>query len=494
METNRRVVLVGFYNEKALGVRCLAAAAQAQGYEPHLIFFKGFNSAVPSLPTPQELALLQQTIDRIDPLLIGFSVMSSLYWEGILLANDAVRATAHAPICWGGVLPTLVPERYAPHCDFLLRGEGEEALVDVLDRLRTGQPVDGALRQNPVRPLQTQLHGYGIPAMGGENICMIERGRLTPGDPQLASFVYELSASRGCPFQCTYCSAVNLRRVYPGQKYVRFRSVDSVLEELRRAKQLMPRLRVIHFWDEIFSDEPGWVEEFSRRYPREIGLPFRIWGHPLKTEPRVIGHLVRAGLWQVVMGIQTGSARVRSQVFHRYESQDQILAASVVLSGCKVPRIVYDFMLCHPFETQEDLWQTYDLCTKLHPPFSLNIHGLNFLPATDIIPMALEQGFYTPEQLEAMMFSTIQDQYDRYWGPAAGAFADASAGNTLLPLIELTQYPALRQRLPQWAAGLQNPDTARLIAALARRMARRSQLRHRADQARLALGLIHPPK
>lgn len=45
--SKKDVVLIAFYNTKALGVRYLANALKASGYVPHIIFLKGFNSATP---------------------------------------------------------------------------------------------------------------------------------------------------------------------------------------------------------------------------------------------------------------------------------------------------------------------------------------------------------------------------------------------------------------------------------------------------------------
>ena len=109
------------------------------------------------------------------------------------------------------------------------------------------------------------------------------------------------------------------------------------------------------------------------------------------------------------MGIQSGSPSLRKEIFHRPESQEQIIESSRALSACRVPQVYYYLMICHPFETPEQLQETFDLCLKLTPPFSLNIHGLNFLPATDIVEMAQAQGLLTAQELENMMYCSIQE-------------------------------------------------------------------------------------
>ncbi len=497
---NKRVVLIGFYNEKALGVRYLANALTKAGYEPTVVFFKRFNSAVPEPATEQEIALLRDLIKKVDPLFIGMSVMSSLYLTESDKVAAMIKESFDVPCVWGGVFATLETERAlrTGGCDLVLRGEGEINMVKLAQALEAGEDWhhldavayldgDGNFISNDIGEFQQDIDVYGYPCIGGDNMYFITNDKIIDGDPQLRAFSYELSASRGCPFMCSYCSAVNLKRVYQGKggKYVRFRSVDSVMAELIEAKKRIPRLRVVHFWDEVFSTEDGWVEEFCRRYKEEIGVPFRIWGHPLMVNEHIMTLLVDAGLHQVVMGIQSGSPYIRKEIFHRHETQEQIIEASRVLQKCKVPVVFYDLMICHPFEEEEHLKETFELCTKLEPTFRLSIHGLNFLPATDIVQMAIDAGIYTREELDALMYSSLQEQYDHHWGPSASSFAKASSKNVWPDLIFLTQFPAIREEVLALA---QDPaGNAEKIRALKHKMSRRKRLGRLWDKAKLVL-------
>lgn len=494
----KKIILVGFYNEKALGVRCLGAALQRGGYQPVLVFFKEFHSRMPERATERELELLCGLVDREETLLIGMSVMSSLYLESIWEVSRTLRRRFSIPVVWGGTYATLEPERCLRDCDAVLRGEGEETLLELADKLAAGESweavrnvawrdVQGNYRENPLRPLRREIDLYGPPMLGEGSFYFIHQNRVDEGDPQLRSFTYELAASRGCPFACSYCSSISLHRLYRGDgPYVRFRGVEEVIGELKRAKALMPNLKNILFWDEIFSSEPGWVEKFEEQYRREIGLPFRIWGHPLKVNERVMAHLVSAGLYQVVVGIQSGSPSVRRQIFHRYESQEEIVRCSKILASCRVPKVFYDLMLCHPFESVEQLKETFYLCLELEPPFSLSIHGLNFLPATDIVELAQEQGVYTAEELDKMMYCSIQEQYERYWGPQAHQSLSEEQA-VWVALVYLIQFPTLRSRVLQLAGEAERGEGGERILRLKGRMERVYRLQELGRKARLLL-------
>ncbi|NSW93044.1 MAG: radical SAM protein, partial [Firmicutes bacterium] len=199
-------------------------------------------------------------------------------------------------------------------------------------------------------------------------------------------------------------------------------------------------LKVIRFWDEIFPDNKEWVEEFTERYKREINLPFEIWIHPLKISYDLIKKLVDAGLYKAVMGIQSGSPRIRKEIFGRYELQEDIINASKILSDCRVPRVIYDFILRHPFETEEDIIKSFELCMKLHPPFELQLHALNFFPGTDIVEKAIKLNVIDRNELEKIMYAPIKEQYKAYWGVNDNDIMI----NFWYSLIYMTQFKTIR--------------------------------------------------
>ena len=459
------MLLIAFYNQKALGVRYLETACKKEGISVNILFFKGFNSMSPKVCTQEELKLLKEFIEKTKPSIIGLSVMSSLYLESVYAVNKTIRENFDIPITWGGVYPTLFPERSLKYADFVMRGEGEQAIVELYravveqngsyeDIKNIAYRKDGQDIVNPVRPLCSDLDELGYPKMGNENKFLIDGDKLTHGDPSINSLSYELSASRGCPFTCSYCCSINLLRLNKGGgRYVRFRSVKSVMDELIEATGKMKRLKVIHFWDEIFSDDPNWIDEFVSRYKKEINLPFEIWGHPLKVNRNLIQKLTSVGLYKIVMGIQSGSVRVRKEIFKRPETQEQILEAAKILKECKVPQVIFDFMLQHPFETEEDIKETYIFCTQLARPFELQLHGLNFLPGTDIVDMALDMKIFTPEQMDTMMHEdSMQAQYNNHWGSKAGR---DKRSEFWYRLIFMSQFPYYRGKASKLA---NNPD------------------------------------
>ncbi|MDD6798942.1 MAG: radical SAM protein [Firmicutes bacterium] len=426
----KRAVLIAFHNTKALGVRYLEPALRRHGYEVSTVFFKGFNSRSPRPVSKAELDLLCGFIEERRPFMIGLSVMSSMYLDTVNSVIDELKNRINAPIVCGGAFATMFPDRFLERgAEYVIRCDGEipiQMLADFLTN-RDEAPLpadipslcyteDGYIVKNEIGGMLEDIDEYGIPAVECEDACYIENDTLRTGDPQLSTMSYEVIASRGCPFTCSYCCCVNLHRLHPkGIKPVRTRSVKSVIDELVIAKHKLKKLVFIHFYDEIFPNLPGWVDEFVSEYKKKINMPFTIWSHPKMIDGDVLKKLVSVGLSEVIMGIQSGSDHIRRDVFHRYETRDDIINATKIIKESGVAFASYDFMLQHPFETIDDLKDTYFLVKDMYMPFELQLHGLNFLPGTDIVDMAIETGLLTPEEMDAIMYAPMGEQFGAYW-------------------------------------------------------------------------------
>ena len=312
------------------------------------------------------------------------------------------------------------------------------------------------------------IDDYGIPTINSRNACFIENDRLVSGDPQLDTLSYEVIASRGCPFTCSYCCCVNLHRLYPkGTPAVRTRSVKSVIDELIAAKRECKKVIFIHFYDEIFPNLPGWVDEFIVEYKKHINLPFTIWSHPKMVDFEVLQKLKSAGLSEVIMGIQSGSPHIRRDVFHRYESQEDILKAVETIRKAGVFWASYDFMLQHPFETIEDLKETFFLVKQFRGRFELQLHGLNFLPGTDIVKMAVDAGYFTQEEIDAVMYAAMEEQFGAYWKQET-----TKESQLWYKMIFCLQFPVLRRLVQRFE---ENPEAHEGAIDLMQKIARRAE-------------------
>ena len=491
MSDKKTVVLIAFYNTKALGVRYLETALHKAGYAVKTIFFKGFNSQNPQVATEKEIELCAAEIRRADPLFVGLSVMSSMYLESVELLCKKLGTLGY-PLVFGGAFASMFPERFLNlGGSYVIRADGEIPMVKLANAMLAGEDPsgnpslcykkDGEVIVNPIGDLYEDIDKYGLPAIECEDACYIEHDTIRYGDPQLDAMSYEVIASRGCPFTCSYCCVINLHRMFPKDvKYVRTRSVESVMQELIEAKKKLKKLVFVHFYDEIFPNTPGWIDEFIVQYKKHIHLPFTIWSHPKMVKVDELKKLVSVGLTEVIMGIQSGSPYIRKEIFHRYETQEDVIEATKIIRQSGVFWSSYDFMLQHPFEKIEHLKETYYLVEKLAMPLELQLHGLNFLPGTDIVGMAIDQGLITKEEMDKIMYAPMKTQFDAYWKRE-----DERESRLWYRLTYCLQFKNCRKKCAEYSTGIDKYESA--IDAMYQKCQKRAKLRYYYKKGRVVL-------
>ena len=419
---NTKPLFIGLYDTKILGIRYLSSSLKAKGYEPNLIFLKTFNSYTVEEPTQAEYELLYTQIKELNPSYVGISFMCTFYKSVVKKIAADIRSFSDAKIIIGGANATLFPEQCLEYGDVVFRGECEDAIVEFTDAIENNQPYDhldnittmtsNGPKVNPIRHLQTNLDKLNNPDYGGKHMYYINNDKITNGDPVANSHSYELTTSRGCPNRCSYCSTSTIRDIHKGKgPFIRQRTVDNVMEELNYVMSINKGLQLLRFWDEIFPWNKEWVAEFSQKYKEQVNLPFEIWGNPrLSGNPENLKNLVNAGLSKIVIGIQSGDPIIRKEIYNRPESQEEILNCANAFAEAKVPLVIYDFILGHPFETSRDLQSTLNLCRKFPKPFRLNLHGLSFLPNTPIEQLAVDKGVKTWEEIHAEQARPLREQ------------------------------------------------------------------------------------
>ncbi len=451
-----RVLLIGFHNSGTYGHRCLSAALKADGVEVSNVFFQRnviYRVAQPF--TRAEMQALVDLVQQISPELIGLNVAASFAHSIVQTVVAQLKEHITAPVILGGVHPTLLPE----YClettlaDYVCVGEGEEMVTELCRRLQSGgdlTDIPGLMTRttrtfSPRRPPQ-DLDRLPFQDVGHANkYSILPDGRAEEGDPLLRSLAYETKCSRGCPFHCSFCSVATLTELYRPARYYRRRSAENVVQELRRYLELNPNCNYIRFWDDTFPSSRKWVEDFTERYRREIGLPFGIWLNPNTTFERNIALLKTAGLKQVVIGIESASDQTRKNVYLRSETRQDILNADQVLTQHGV-RKVYDLILDHPWESPKELPDTFDLAMQLKKPYEFNMHSLVLLPYTTLADRAIQEG-YIVDQPQVITALTADGEASKRIQWASGALPQANdERNYWLFLILCAAHPDI----PRW--------------------------------------------
>ena len=403
--------LISLYHIKNLGIRSLHAFLKSKGSDVHLIFFKHsyFNNA--HAPTETELMQLIDVLKKSQTNLVGISVSCSAYLETAKVITRAIKEALDIPVLWGGVHATVDPEGCIQYADMLCVGEGEYPLLELLEAMSNQKDVtniknlwfnqEGMVIKNPIRPLIQDLSSLPLPDYTNDNKYYISGDKIYEGDPiHLDCWDYFIQGTRGCPYNCTYCSNSLFRQMYKDHgKYIRQRSVDHVLKELVQAQASLKGLKMITFFDEVFGVNKKWIGEFCQEYKEKIDIPFSCYLHPLAVRDEVVAMLKEAGVSLIGMGIQSGCERVRRHIFKRPETNKQIIEAAGILQKHKIP-FVLDIILDNPFESRKDKDETLDLLLHIPKPFKLSLYSLIYFPGTGLTEMALKQNLITQDDIE----------------------------------------------------------------------------------------------
>jgi len=380
-----KVLLVSFFNTEAYGLRQLHSILRNEGHDAKMVFLKGAIGdrfeGVKSPLTDKEMNLFVSLVKKQKPDFIGFSLVSSNF---TLYKKVYERIRGLSKIIVGGWQASLNPEETKDYCDFLCIGEGEEFIKEVV---RGEEPK--------THPLIEDLSIYPVHIF--DNDCyFIENNELLHKDPYMDSTRYGTTIGRGCPFQCTYCSNSFMTNIYPNWGKVRYRTIDHVMKELNEAKKL-PKVERINFYNEVFL-QGDMVEEFSKRYKEEIGLPFYCMFYPGFCTDENARLLKEAGLVGVWLGIQSGSERVRKEIFKRNYTNEKIMEQVEIFKKHGIG-VKYDFIFDNPFESFDESLESIDMMCDFPTPYMLNLFSLKYFPNTKITSMALDARLISPRDL-----------------------------------------------------------------------------------------------
>ena len=254
---------------------------------------------------------------------------------------------------------------------------------------------DGVLVRNPIRPLVGNMDELPPLDFSCADEFHLEDGALVRKTDltELAKEEIPFVSSRGCVFRCTYCCNAKLKKVYDGAGYyVRKHSVAECIERVATLRQgHFPKAKYVFFVDDDFLDrKTAELQEFAENFPRKVGLPFECNVSPLRVNPERIEALVKAGVWRIRMGVESGSERTKREVYDRAMPNAAVERASQVLA--RHPQVVraYYFIIGNPFEEREDLLETIRLILRLPAPYFVQAFNLIFFPGSTLYDRGVE--------------------------------------------------------------------------------------------------------
>lgn len=310
--------------------------------------------------------------------MIGISSITSTAMRAFELAKK--YRSLGIPVVMGGPHPTFLPEESLRYADYVVRGEGEETLVELVDHLEAGAPLDDirglSFRKgdlfvhNPDRPLVQDLDSAPKP----DFTLVHDWGKRT---------YIPIATSRGCPFGCRFCSVIQMF----GRAY-RFKSMDRVMEEIREAAS---RKAHVFFVDDNFAANKERTKTLLRRILAE-GITME-WSAQVRTDvakdAELLSLMAQAGCFMVFVGFESINPNTLS-LYQKHQDLDDITDCIRKLREVSI-RIHGMFVLGGDTDDISTIRSTKKFAKRLQIN-SIQFMMLTPLPGTPVFKELMEQG------------------------------------------------------------------------------------------------------
>ncbi len=322
-------------------------------------------------PAPEEL---EAALAEFAPGVVGVSSMTPAFPNALKICRTVKERTGaltvvgghHATAVQGDFLPDT------PEVDFVVNGEGEETLGELVQALERGErdftaiaglilrDVDGSARVNPRRTLIKDIDALPFPARDLVDTGSYGAHRYIDVGRPSATMI----SSRGCPFQCAFCSS----HLTMGKGY-RPRGAAGVIAEI---DELVQRFGVKHiaFEDDTFTLWPERVREICELLiRRNYDLTWYCLSRVEPLTPELARLLRRAGCRLVSFGIESGD----EDILKKIRKKISLAQARAAIDACYRAglRSQCTFILGFPFDTYNTMEATLRFAQELSPTIAI---------------------------------------------------------------------------------------------------------------------------
>jgi anaerobic magnesium-protoporphyrin IX monomethyl ester cyclase len=375
--------------ERTLAIEYLSAVLKANGHEAVALNNPGYVATVD---------ILTKTIAAIKPGLVACSV-DSLNSAWYFRFAERLKQTPYPlPVVFGGIHVTTTPAAVlaSPAVDYIGVGEGEYALLDLVEALEAGERTDnirgiwtkrnGRIIDNGVRPLIQDLDELPRPDKD------VYLGNYYSEDQHPSPKVsYYMMTSRGCPYVCSYCHHSYTHDLFSGKsRKTRFRNIDDVIAELKDAVRKY-NIRNVIFWDDNMTVARERFVELIERYREEINLPYYCTTHPNLINEPIAEALGSVRGTRVALGLQTINPKIRKDVCHRVDTQPQLEKATRLFREHRVSYTV-DIIFGLPESTAKDYVETVEFFDEVADADVIRAFTLFYLPKLPVTEYANSKG------------------------------------------------------------------------------------------------------
>jgi len=277
------------------------------------------------------------------------------------------------PCLVGGVFPSSVPERVIKlDCvDFVCRGEGEDALVELANALEEGKDPSNIqnlwvkkngkiISKNNIRP------ALDVNTLPVQDLSIFEDISLFR--PMMGK-IYRMApveTQRGCPYACRFCNSPEKNEFYNAQKagkFFRKRTIQNVYEEIKEIISKYSIEYIMFITDTFLAMSEKEFDEFCEMYS-EFNLPFFMNTRPETITERRAKKLKEINCHRANIGVEHGNYDFRTNVVGRRYKNETAIKSFAIMHDAGISTQSNN-IVGYPDETRSLIFDTIELTRKL---------------------------------------------------------------------------------------------------------------------------------
>lgn len=325
---------------------------------------RGIEAALVDLTFARDTHAVVDRLRAFRPDVVGVHTKTLTRDRAIEIAQLA-RAHGAYSVAGGPDSASRTSDYLAAGFDAVVPSEGEGALTDLARALlehRDPGDVAGLVVQRGERvhrarprPLLRDLDALPLPAWDLVDMeAYLRTWERSTGERRAA-----VLTSRGCPFDCSWCSKPTFGRTFRQQ------SPERVIEELRALKERY-RVDYVRFCDDVFGISRPWIDRLLKLLAEEhLDLRWECLARVDLLKPDLLRRMRSAGLERVYVGVESGSQKMLD-LMNRGTRLSQVERTAEALRREGI-RQFWFLMLGFPGETLEDIEATLRLFRRFSP-------------------------------------------------------------------------------------------------------------------------------
>jgi radical SAM superfamily enzyme YgiQ (UPF0313 family) len=384
-----------------MGLYSIGAVLKEAGHDVALFNGYGFQG---------QADRIREMIARFQPDVVGCSILNANRWGGIEIARLAKGVDDGIVTVFGGAGAGFLWEHlltHFPEVDFVVIGEGEQTILELLDGIRTND-------------------AEGLARIGGLARRVAGRPTATPCAPPIEAldrlpapsrhFTYQhVALTRGCPAACRFCGSPAI-----WGRRVRFHSAAYFVDQLERLYH--KGVRFFYFSDDTFTLRKRLVIDVCREIlARELNVQWVAISRADTVDAEVLAWMRRAGCIQISYGIESGNPGIRAFLNKDITAPAIEKAFALTTRYGILPRAY--FIYGCPGDSDATIQDTLDLIEAIKPLDAI-FYILDIFPGTDLYRDYLARSGQTDDiwhrRIEDLLYYETDPQLSaaqvRTWG------------------------------------------------------------------------------